>query len=286
VQEAQRACERFVAAADQYAAGAAFYQQAEVYRASGDFSSAEQAYQQASRAGLEPHPGLALLRLAQGNTAAAQTAIRRVLAEATEKPSRGWLLPACVEIMLAVGDLTAAHAAAAELAELAALYQTLAVRAMADHARGAVLLAEDDASGAVGALLRAWHAWRELEAPYEAARVRVRLGLARGALGDDEAAANEFAAARAVFSQLGATADLRRLDALAPPPTSAAPHGLTARELEVLRLLATGRTNTAIAADLVLAAKTVDRHVSNIFNKLGVSSRAAATAFAYEHHLV
>jgi DNA-binding NarL/FixJ family response regulator len=125
-----------------------------------------------------------------------------------------------------------------------------------------------------------------LDAPYPAARVRMRVGLARRALGDEDAAAAEFAAARAVFKELGAAADLIVLDDLARPPATSIPGGLTVRELEVLRLLATGKTNAAIAGDLVVAARTVDRHVSNIFNKLGVSSRAAATAFAYEHQLV
>ena len=154
---------------------------------------------------------------------------------------------------------------------------------MADHARGAVLLAEGDARAAVVALRGAWQAWRELEAPYEAARVRVLVGLACRALGDEEAAAMELDAARTVFAQLGAAPDLARVEALAHREAAWKAHGLTARELEVLRLLATGKTNHAIASELFLAEKTVDRHVSNIFTKLGVSSRAAATAYAFEH---
>jgi DNA-binding CsgD family transcriptional regulator len=188
--------------------------------------------------------------------------------------------------MLAAGDVEAARAAATELAQLAELYQTQAVRAMADQASGAVLLAESDASGAVLALMRAWHGWRDVQAPYEAARVRVHIGLARAALGDAEAAASEFHSARSVFAQLGALPDVQRVNELSSPSVAPLSFGLTARELEVLRLLVTGRTNAAIAEDLVLSAKTVDRHVSNIFDKLGVSSRAAATAFAYEHRLV
>ena len=236
--------------------------------------------------GLEPQPGLALLRLAQGNAEAAQVAIQRVLAETPASPRRTRLLPACVEIMLERGDHLAARAAATELNELADLYQTQALRAIADHAYGAILLAEGDAGGAVAALLRAWRAWRELEAPYPAACVRVRIGLAHRALGDEEAALAELEAARATFADLGAAADLKRVDGLASTTQTTAPHGLTQRELEVLRLLASGMTNAAIAHDLVVAPKTVDRHVSNIFNKLGVPSRAAATAFAYQHRLV
>jgi DNA-binding CsgD family transcriptional regulator len=286
LQEAQLACERFIAAADRFAIGAAYYQQAEVYRVRGDSSAAERAYQLAQEAGLEPYPGLALLRLAQGKTAAAQSAIRRALAEAPTKPRRVELLPAGVEIMLAGGDIDAADGAAAELAQLADLYQTHAVRAMADQAIGAVLLARGDASGAVIALVRAWHAWRELQAPYEAACVRMRIGMARAALGDGEAAATEFEAARAVFEQLGAEPDAQSVNDLLSAPARARTHGLSAREMEVLRLLATGRTNAAIAEDLALSPKTIDRHVSNIYDKLDVSSRAAATAFAYEHGLL
>ena len=257
-----------------------------MFRVCGDLSAAERCYQQARQAGLEPHPGLALLRLAQGNTDAAQTAIRRALLETHQRPNRVRLLPASVEIMLVSGDVEAARAAAAELTGLADLFQTQAVRAMADQASGAVLLADGDATGAVLALKRAWHAWRDVQTPYEAARVRVRIGLARAALGDAEAAASEFDSARSVFAQLGALPDVQRVHELTSRSMAPLSFGLTGRELDVLRLLVTGRTNAAIAEDLVLSTKTVDRHVSNIFDKLGVSSRAAATAFAYEHRLV
>jgi DNA-binding NarL/FixJ family response regulator len=188
--------------------------------------------------------------------------------------------------MLAVGDLQAARDAAGELTEIAERYDTLALRAVADHARGAVLLAEGDARAAVVALRGASAAWRELEAPYEAARVRVLVGLGCRALGDEEAAAMELEAARTVFAQLGAAPDLARLEALAHREAAWKAHGLTGRELQVLRLVATGTTNHAIASQLFVAEKTVDRHVSNIFTKLGVSSRAAATAYAYQHRLL
>jgi DNA-binding NarL/FixJ family response regulator len=149
-----------------------------------------------------------------------------------------------------------------------------------------VLLAEGDARAAVVALRRAWQTWRELEAPYEAARVRVLVGLGCRAEGDEEAATMELDAARGVFDRLGATPDLARLEALGRRDAASRRHGLTDRELQVLRLLATGKTNHAIATDLVVAEKTVDRHVSNIYTKLGVSSRAAATAYAYQHRLL
>jgi DNA-binding NarL/FixJ family response regulator len=286
IQEAKRAGERFAHAADTDATGAAFYQQAELCRLSGDFTSAEDAYQQASRWGHEPQPGLALLRLAQGRTDAAEAASRRVVAEASERYRRAKLLPAQVEIMLTVGDLPAARDAANELTGIAGAYGTPALRALADHARGAVLLTEGDTQAALVALRAAWQVWRELEAPYEAARVRVQVGLACRALGDEEAAAMELDAARTVFAQLGAAPDLERLEALTGREAASKVHGLTARELQVLRLLATGATNRAIASELVVAEKTVDRHVSNIFTKLGVSSRAAATAYAYQHRLL
>ena len=285
VQEAKRALERFAHAADDYATGAACYQQAELYRLSGDFAAAEDGYQQASRWGRQPQPGLALLRLAQGKAEVAAAASRRVVAETSETFRRVKLLPAHVEIMLTVGDLQAAQDAVAELTQIASAYDTPALRAMADHARGVALLTEGNAEAALVALRAAWQVWRELQAPYEAARVRVLIGLACRALEDEEAAAMELDAARSVFAQLGATPDLARLEAFAHGDTAKA-HGLTARELEVLRLLATGRTNHAIARELHLADKTVERHVSNVFTKLGVSSRAAATAHAYQHRLL
>jgi ATP/maltotriose-dependent transcriptional regulator MalT len=286
VQEAERALERFTRAADQYATGAAWYQQAELHRLSGDFTAAEDAYQQASRWGRQPQPGLALLRLAQGRTEVAAAASRRVVGETSETFRRAKLLPAHVEIMLTAGDLLAARDAAAELARIADAYDTPALRAMADHARGAVLLADGDAQAALVTLRAAWQVWRELQAPHEAARVRLLVGLACRKLGDEEAATMELDAARGVFAQLGATPDLARLEALAHRDAAAKAHGLTARELQVLRLLATGTTNHAIAGELFVAEKTVDRHVSNIFTKLGVSSRAAATAYAYQHRLL
>jgi DNA-binding CsgD family transcriptional regulator len=286
VEEAKRALERFAHGADELASGDACYQQAEAYRVLGESAAAEDAYQQASRWGREPQPGLALLRLAQGKTDAAAAAISRAVAETTDRLRRVKLLPAQVEIMLAAGEVQAAQDAAAELIQIAGAYDTPALRATADHARGAVLLASGDAQAAVVALRGAWQLWRELQAPYEAARARVLVGLACRQLGDQEAAAMELDAARTVFAQLGAASDLARVEALARSDAASNTHGLTERELQVLRLLATGTTNHAIANELVLSEKTVHRHVSNIFTKLGVSSRAAATAYAYQHRLL
>jgi DNA-binding CsgD family transcriptional regulator len=286
VAETQRACERMAHAADGYATGAALYRQAEVYRARGDFGTAADAYREATQWGHDPQPGLALLRLAEGKTEAAEAAIRRVVAETTDRLRRTKVLPAHVEIMLAVGDLPAARDAADELIAIASGYDTPVLRAAAGHALGGVLLAEGDARSALGILRSAWETWRELDAPYDAARARVLIALGCRALGDEDSAALELDAARRVFAELGAAPDLTRVGSLTRKQTDAATHGLTPRELQVLRLLATGKTNHTIAVDLVLADKTVDRHVTNIFAKLGVSSRAAATAYAYEHRLL
>jgi DNA-binding CsgD family transcriptional regulator len=188
--------------------------------------------------------------------------------------------------MLSIGDLRAARDAADELAQIAGDYATPALLATADGSQGAVLFAERDAHSALAALRRALDSWRELDAPYEAARIQVLLAISYRALGDEDSAVLELDAAHNVFSGLGAAPDISRVEQLALGQTRAEAHGLTTRELQVLRLLAAGMTNRAIAADLVLADKTVDRHVTNIFAKLGVSSRAAATAFAYEHQLM
>ncbi len=284
--EARRASERFARGPDQPAAAAAFYQQAEIHRLLGEFALAEEAYRDASRLGWEPQPGLALLRLAQGSNDAATAAIRRAVGETTDPLERARLLPAYIEILLATGDADEARAVCRELEEIAKGYASDVLGALAAGARGAVQLAEGDAQTALVSLRRAGQVWQKLEAPYEAARVRVLLGLACDALGDHETAALELDTARATFESLGAAPDVARVDSLAGRATSGDTHGLAPRELQVLRLVAAGKTNKAIAAALVVSERTVDRHVSNIFTKLGVSSRAAATAFAYEHQLV
>ena len=285
-EEARRTGERCEEAMNQAAAAQAFYWQGEVHRLQGRFATAEEAYRDASRGGWEPQPGLALLRLAQGNNDAAAAAIRRVVGETTGLPKRAGLLSAYVEIMLGVGDAEEARSACGELEEVSADFQSTMLGAMVAHAWGAVDLAEGDARAALLALRHARQVWQELEVPYEVARVRVLLGLACRALGDDDSAALELEAAREGFEQLGAAPDLARVESLTRSAASVDDHGLTQRELQVLRLVAGGETNKAIATDLVLSERTVDRHVSNIFTKLGVTSRAAATAYAYKHELV
>jgi DNA-binding CsgD family transcriptional regulator len=280
--EARRACERL---AGQPAVGTAFYKQAELHRLRGELAEAEAAYRQASRWGREPHPGLSLLRLAQGRLDAAVSAIRRVVDEARDRATRSRLLGPYVEIMLAAGDAQAARTAADELAAIAEGFDAPLLRAVSTHATGALLLHEGDARAALAPLRRAWATWQELEAPYEAARIRVLLGLCCRALEDPDSAEMELDAARCVFEQLGAAPDLARVETLARNMAHAA-GGLTPRETEVLRLVAAGKTNRQIAAELVISEKTAATHLGNIFNKLGLSGRAAATAYAYEHRLL
>jgi DNA-binding NarL/FixJ family response regulator len=268
------------------ALGHAAYQQGEVHRLQGEFEEAEAAYRQATRFGREPQPGLALLRLAQHNGDAATAAIRRAVSETRQPLKRAAVLPAYVEIMVAVGDLEAARSACRELEEIAERQGTDLLYAMAAKARGDVALAEGDTDAALVALRSACRAWQELDAPHEAARARVLLGLTCRSLGDDDTAEFELEAARGVFAELGATPALAWVDSLYPRPAPGDTHGLTARELEVLRLVAAGKTNRDIASALVISERTVARHLQNIFAKLRVSSRTAASAFAFEHDLV
>ena len=286
LEEARRAGLRLTETMNYAAAGLASYRQGELHRLQGEFAAAEDAYRAASQFGWEPQPGLALLRLAQGRSDAAAAAIRRVAGETTEPLKRAGLLPAYVEIMLAVGEIEEARGACRELEETVENFESVILGAMVAHARGAVELADGDARGALVWLRHALQVWQELEAPYEAARVRVLVGLACRALGDGDGAALELDAARGAFEQLGAAPDLAYVDSLTLRTASPDVHGLTGRELEVLRLVAAGRSNREIASALVISEHTVARHLQNIFAKLGLSSRTAATAFAFEHDLV
>ena len=282
---ANAACERFALAADHASAGAAYYLAAEVDRLRGDFGQAEDGYRETSRRGRDPQPGLALLRLAQGRTDVAASTIARVGDETQDRVRRPGVLPAQVQIMLAAGDVSRARVTCEELTRIATASGAPLLLATACQCDGAVLLAEGDARGALASLRRASSAWAELDVPYEAARTRLLIGLGCRALGDEDSAQLELDAARWTFRQLGAMPDVARVDALMHPTAPPACDGLTPREVEVLRLVATGKTNRAIAADLVLSEKTVARHLSNIFTKLGLTSRAAATAYSYEHRL-
>ena len=265
-----------------YPIGAAFHELAEAQRLRGDLADAEESYRQASVRGVSAEPGLALLRLAQGKPRAAETAVQRLLEQRQSTRARAETLAACVEIALAVHDVDRARTAAEELVTIAARLGATFLQALAALGMGEVLLAEGDARGSLALLRDAWTMWQELDAPYHAARVRVQLGLAFRALGDDDAATLELDAARRVFERLEARPDIERTESLARRGA----RGLTRREVEVIGLVARGESNRAIARELEISERTVDRHVSNILMKLALPSRSAATGYAYEHGLV
>ncbi len=284
--EARRACDRITDPSQHSEGGSAHYQLAELYRLRGDLASAEEAYRMASQLGRKPQPGLALLRLAQGDAGMAAASIRLALQETGDQRTRVLLQAAAVEIMLAANDVAAARECADKLGELAARLECAFVEGTAAQARGAVELAEGQSMAALQSLRTAAATWRELDGPYELAQVRVLIGLACRQLGDHDGAQLELDAALETFEKLGAASAAARVGALmsdiAPQRTTA----LTGREIEVLRLVATGATNRAIGTRLEISEKTVARHVSNIFTKLDLPSRAAATAYAYEHKLL
>jgi DNA-binding CsgD family transcriptional regulator len=285
-EEAQRACEWLSLPVSPEGPADAFYRIGELHRLRGAYAEAEEAYRQASRLGRRPEPGLPLLWMARGQLSAAQTALHRALEEETDLARRAGLLDAEIQILLAQGDVSGARTRAIDLQDIAMALGAPVVRASCLMAEGAALLAEHQAGAALGPLRRAWTEWQRLEAPYDAARVRLLIGNAYRDLGDQESAAMEFDAARWVFQQLGALPDLARVDALAShSDAKEAPGGLTMRELDVLRLIAAGQTNKEIGVTLVISEHTVARHVQNMLAKLGCSSRAALAAFAVEHHL-
>jgi DNA-binding NarL/FixJ family response regulator len=281
---ARRACEWLAGPPAWDVLGSAYYQLAEIQRLRGELAEAGECYRQASLAGRDPEPGMSLLRLAQGRIDLALPAIRRALEEAQDPIARSRLLPGYVEVMLQAEDVGAARAAANELAGITAQFDAPYLHALAAQASGAVMLVEGDPRAALTKLRTAHRSWRELEAPHQAARVRLLIGVACRELGDGASAELEFEAARGVLEELGAAPDLERLAWLAGSSRPGGP--LSRREGEVLTLVAAGKTNRAIAAELFISEKTVARHVSNIFTKLRLSSRAEATAYAYKHGLV
>jgi ATP/maltotriose-dependent transcriptional regulator MalT len=267
--------------------GSAYYQLAEVQRLRGDFEYAEQNYRRSNEAGHRPEPGVALLRLAQGRADAAAAMLRRALEETTDGPARAKLLPAQVEVMLAMGNVGAAKKATAELHQIARTINAPYLLAMADSADGGVLLASGEPGGALPQLRKAATLWRDLDCPYELAKTRALIAFACRELKDPETATMELDAARAELERLGAKPDLDRLDAnLVSSARGSAQPKPTARELDVLKLVAEGLTNRAIAKKLGLSEKTVARHVSNLLTRLDLPSRAAATAYAYQHRLI
>jgi DNA-binding CsgD family transcriptional regulator len=267
----------------QLVAGHAYYQLAEIHRLLGN-PEAEAGYRRAAELGGPTQPGLSLLRLTQGEIDKAVLGIRRALAETPAQLDRLDLLTAAVTIMLAAGDIDSARQATAELAGIAAVYPTAGVQAELAAARGAVALSEGDSAAALPLLRTASRGWREIDVPHAVATVSVLLGLACRAVGDEDAAQIELESARSTFVRLGARPDLQRAEELLRP--TEVPGPLSAREIEVLRLVAAGKTNHAIATELFVSERTVHRHVSNIFDKLGVRSRAAAASYAIQHHLL
>jgi DNA-binding NarL/FixJ family response regulator len=283
LEEARRACQR-LSVPLQPQLGMAYYQLAELHRLRGEFEEAEDAYREAGERRHRVEPGLSLLRSAQGRGEPATAGIRRALEEARTRVPRAKVLPAYVEIMLAAGEVAAARAAADELSQIAEDVGAPLLLGSAAYAQASVLLAEGDPRAALEAIDRAWSAWEELEVPYDVARLRILVGLAYRQLGDEEGAERELASARSGFEQLGAKPDLARLDKVSGVRRHL-PGGLTAREAEVLALVARGKSNRDIAGELVISERTVARHMSNIFAKLNVTSRTAAGAFAFEHDL-
>jgi ATP/maltotriose-dependent transcriptional regulator MalT len=286
IEESRRAVRRLALTNNSRDAAAACYREAEIYRLRGTFAEAEAAFRRASDLGLEPQPGFALLRVAQGRVRAAAAAIRRALNATGDRLERARLLPAQVEILLLAGEVDEAVSGCQELEDIAAVFGPGILAAAAAQSRGALLLAQGDAQAALVPLRSAWHAWQEVHAPYDAARTRVLMALACRALGDCDGAQLALEGAHRTFAKLGAAPDVVRVEALAGEYRPERLHGLTQRELQVLRLVAAGGTNKTIAAELCRSERTVDRHLSNILAKLEVRSRAAATAWAYQHGLV
>lgn len=270
------------------ALGSACYQAGELHRLRGDLVAAADEYRRASRAGYQPMPGVALLELARGDAPGAVAGIRRALGDAAPPFQRPELLMAAVTIYLAARHADEAKAAADELRVMADRSVSEVLVAMAAEAAGAVLLdagaGAESAAAALVHLRAASAAWRGLRMPYEAARVSALLARGCLAVGDRASAALELDSARATFRELGAEPDLARLRPLLG--STAGRDVLSAREVEVLGHVAAGLTNRQIAAGLSISEHTVGRHLENIFAKLGVSGRAAATAYAYEHDLL
>jgi ATP/maltotriose-dependent transcriptional regulator MalT len=267
-------------------AGAARYRLGEIHRLRGEDAKAETEYTRANERGRKPQPGLALLRLAQGQVDAAAASIRGLLIDTQTRAARARVLAAAVEILLAVNDVESARSAAAELTDIATLVGAPMLHAASAQATGAVLLAASEIPAASTSLRHAWEGWRDLAMPYEEAHTCLLLAAACEQRGDQDGRRLELDAARRLFKELNAEAQLARLAEEADRGARYAVGPLSEREAQVLRLIATGKTNRDIGAELFISEKTVARHVSNIFDKLGVSTRAGATALAYQRHLI
>jgi DNA-binding CsgD family transcriptional regulator len=284
VEELDRAIERYLSIGGDPALGLAHYERGETHRLRGDYDAAESAFASAAEHGHSAQPGRALLWLARGRRDAAAAAVGRLLAERQNPVHRSQVLAAAVEVLVATGDIDGAAVLADELCGIGDTFGCTALQAAGEYAVALVQLAHGGAAPALQAARRAVDAWSQLSAPYEVARSKMLVGRALRLLGDEESAVADLKAARKAFADLGVAAAEREAAALLTEQR--APGGLSPRELEVLRLVASGKSNPEIAAQLVLSEKTVARHLSNIFTKLAVGSRTSAAAFAYEHHLV
>jgi DNA-binding CsgD family transcriptional regulator len=283
--EMQRACQLLSKPPGEPAAGEAYYLLAEIVRLRGDFQKAENFYIEANKWGRKPQPGLVLLRLAQNEKELAIKSIQSALDEAKTPLQRIKLLPAYIEIMLAHDKIAEARSAVDELDTVAKKYDAVFLLATTAYYQGAVFLKDDDPAAAIKILRKSLNFWNELNAPYEAAAARLLLGIAYRDQGDQDTATMELTAAQWIFKELEALPDLKKVEALLDIKNEPELHGLSLRELQVLQLVSEGETNKAIAGKLFISERTVERHLSNIFNKLEVSSRTEATAFAYKHQI-
>lgn len=272
--QARRACVRLAEPVMPVVLGAAHGLEGDLHRLLGSLDAAQVSYETAMALGADPQPGLALLRLASGDPESAHRMIQRVLAETDGPIARARPLTAAVEIAIAAGDLEAAAEAADELRGIAAQLGTVLLRAKAARAQGAVLLARNDLRGAIAELRRSLDGFNEVGARAEAARSRLLVADCCLELGDTDGAEVERRIAQATLHDCAAARTVDR------------PDGLSVREVEVLRLVAQGKTNRGVAAELFISEKTVATHISHIFTKLAVTSRAAATAYAFDRGLV
>lgn len=286
LEETSNACDLLTRPPGEPAAGEAFYRKGELLRLLGHFEQAEECYREAGKWGRKPQPGLALLRLAQGQNDAAATAVTNTLLETNDTIKRAELLPAAVNIMIAVNRTDEARVAVHELLKIASEFDALYLSAISSQCRGAVLLEMGNMYHALECLQKALELWHTQDLPYEAARTRELKGRAYRELNDTDNADTELAAAKWIFEQLGAAPDLERINQSLKKKRHHETHGLTLRELQVLRRVTSGKTNRSIAGELFISERTVDRHVSNIFNKLGVSSRVEATALALKNKIL
>ena len=282
LEELELAQARYEAEGLASAVGEVFYQRGEVLRLQGAADAAAAAFEAADVNGHDPQPGLTLLSLSQGRVDAAVAVVRRMLEEVPDPVHRSRMLPAAIEVLVAGGDLDAAAAAADELGQIASGFGLVPLSASAAYAKGTVALARSDPKSALPDLRLAWRTWLDFGARYHAAWARARIGQSFRVMGDEDSARAELAVAGRTFEELGAVPALQEVQRLLG---GGRPDGLTARELEVLRLVAAGRTNPQIASELFLSEKTVARHLSNIFGKTNVKSRTEAAAYAFQHQL-